>query len=101
VHEAHPGARVVVHLWAARDIGPIQEQSDDQRPLLPSSEELKQAGLTSAELEVLPLLANHMSFAEISERLGLERSVVDSRALSIYRKLGVSPLSNALDLFDS
>jgi len=48
---------------------------------------------------LLPLLAEHLSFTEISEVLGLERSTVDSRALSIYRKLGVSPLSDAIDLF--
>jgi DNA-binding CsgD family transcriptional regulator len=48
---------------------------------------------------LLPLLAEHRSFAEISEVLGLERGTVDSRALSIYRKLGVSPLSDAIDLF--
>jgi DNA-binding CsgD family transcriptional regulator len=30
--------------------------------------------------------------------LGLDRSTVDSLALSIYRKLGVSPLSDAIDL---
>lgn len=48
---------------------------------------------------MLPLLADHLSFTEISEVLGLERSTVDSRALSIYWKLGVSPLSDAIDLF--
>jgi LuxR family transcriptional regulator, maltose regulon positive regulatory protein len=48
---------------------------------------------------LLPLLADHLSFTEISEALGLERSTVDSQALSIYRKLGVSPLSDAIDLF--
>jgi DNA-binding CsgD family transcriptional regulator len=47
---------------------------------------------------LLPLLADHLSFAEISEVLGLERSTVDALALSIYRKLGVTPLSDAIDL---
>jgi LuxR family transcriptional regulator, maltose regulon positive regulatory protein len=57
-------------------------------------EALKEAGLTRAEIELLPLIADHLSFTEISELLGLERSTVDSRALSIYRKLGVSPLTD-------
>ena len=74
--------------------------SNDPRDSLPSSEELEKAGLTSAEIELLPLLADQLSFTEISEVLGLERSTVDLRALSIYEKLGVSPLSEAIDLLD-
>jgi DNA-binding NarL/FixJ family response regulator len=60
---------------------------------------LKKAGLTSAEIELLPLLAGHTTMAEISERLGLERDTIQSRAFSIYQKLGVSPLIDAIDLF--
>lgn len=48
---------------------------------------------------MLPLLAEHLTFSEIGAALGLERSAVDGRALSIYRKLGVTPLSDAMDLF--
>jgi DNA-binding NarL/FixJ family response regulator len=81
------------------DIGQIPPKSHDRRDSLPSSEALEKAGLTSAEIELLPLLADHLSFTEISEVLRLERSTVDSRALSIYRKLGVSPLTDAIDLF--
>jgi DNA-binding NarL/FixJ family response regulator len=46
---------------------------------------------------LLPLLVEHLSFADISEALRLPRSTVDSMALSIYGKLGVSPLSDVID----
>ncbi|HXE94586.1 MAG TPA: hypothetical protein VN544_12365 [Gaiellaceae bacterium] len=49
------------------------------------------AGLTSAELELLPLLMRYLSLTEISETVGLPRGTIEIQARSIYRKLGVSP----------
>jgi DNA-binding CsgD family transcriptional regulator len=54
--------------------------------------------LTAAELRVLPLLATHLSFREIGERLYISRHTVKSQALSTYRKLGVSSRSEAVEL---
>jgi DNA-binding NarL/FixJ family response regulator len=51
---------------------------------------LRAAGLTSAELELLPLLMRYLSLTEISETVGLPRSTIEVQARSIYRKLGVS-----------
>jgi LuxR family maltose regulon positive regulatory protein len=53
-------------------------------------------GLTPAELRLLPLLATHLSFREIAERLFVSRNTVKTEAISIYRKLGVSSRSEAL-----
>jgi LuxR family transcriptional regulator, maltose regulon positive regulatory protein len=52
--------------------------------------------LTSAELRLLPLLATHLSFPELGERLFVSRHTVKSQAISIYRKLGVSSRSDAV-----
>jgi LuxR family maltose regulon positive regulatory protein len=52
--------------------------------------------LTTAELRLLPLLATHLSFPEIGERLYVSRHTVKSQAISIYRKLGVSSRSEAV-----
>ena len=52
--------------------------------------------LTAAELRLLPLLATHLSFPEIGERLFVSRHTVKSQAISIYRKLGVSSRSDAV-----
>jgi LuxR family transcriptional regulator, maltose regulon positive regulatory protein len=52
--------------------------------------------LTTAELRLLPLLSTHLSFREISEQLYLSRHTVKSHAMSIYRKLGVSSRSQAI-----
>ena len=52
--------------------------------------------LTTAELRVLPLLATHLSFREIGERLHLSPHTVKSQAVSVYRKLGASSRSQAV-----
>ena len=54
------------------------------------------ATLTNAELRLLPLLSTHLTFREIGERLYLSQHTVKSQALSVYRKLGVSSRSQAI-----
>ncbi len=55
------------------------------------------AGLTSAELRLLPLLSTHLSFREIGEGLFVSRNTIKTQAISVYRKLGVSSRSDAID----
>ena len=55
------------------------------------------SGLTRAELRLLPLLATHLSFREIGTRLHVSRNTVKTQAISVYRKLGVSSRSDAID----
>ena len=52
--------------------------------------------LTAVERRLLPLLATHLSFAEIGERLYVSRHTVKTQAMSMYRKLGVSSRSLAV-----
>jgi len=52
--------------------------------------------LSTAELRLLPLLFTHLSFREIGQRLYLSQHTVKSQAVSIYRKLGVSSRSQAI-----
>jgi LuxR family maltose regulon positive regulatory protein len=54
------------------------------------------ATLSPAELRVLPLLATHLSFREIGERLFVSRNTVKTQAISIYRKLGVNSRNQAV-----
>jgi LuxR family transcriptional regulator, maltose regulon positive regulatory protein len=53
--------------------------------------------LSSAELRLLPMLATHLSYPEIGERLFVSRHTVKTQAGSIYRKLGVSSRAEAVD----
>jgi LuxR family maltose regulon positive regulatory protein len=53
--------------------------------------------LTSAELRLLPYLATHLTFPEIASRLFLSRNTVKTEAVSIYRKLGASSRSRAVE----
>jgi LuxR family maltose regulon positive regulatory protein len=54
------------------------------------------ARLTTAELRLLPMLSTHLTFREMSERLYVSPHTVKSQALSLYRKLGVSSRSQAI-----
>jgi LuxR family maltose regulon positive regulatory protein len=53
--------------------------------------------LTAAELRLLPYLATHLTFLEISQRLYLSQHTVKSEATSIYRKLSASTRSTAIE----
>jgi LuxR family transcriptional regulator, maltose regulon positive regulatory protein len=123
--EALPWLAVQVRLELARgfvtlrDAGAGQEQLDEAFDLLGRSpglaslsaraEELQRevddapehkgaryAGLTRAELRLLPLLATHLSFREIAEQLFVSRNTIKTQAISVYRKLGVSSRSEAV-----
>jgi LuxR family maltose regulon positive regulatory protein len=62
----------------------------------PEHEGVHLAGLTRAELRLLPLLATHLSFREIAEQLFVSRNTIKTQAISVYRKLGVSSRSEAV-----
>jgi DNA-binding NarL/FixJ family response regulator len=47
------------------------------------------AGLTAREVEVLQLVAEGLTDAEVAERLYLSRRTVSTHLTSIYNKLGV------------
>jgi LuxR family transcriptional regulator, maltose regulon positive regulatory protein len=52
--------------------------------------------LTGAEIRVLNLLPTYLSFREIGSRLFISPNTVKSQAISIYRKLGVTSRSEAV-----
>jgi LuxR family maltose regulon positive regulatory protein len=53
--------------------------------------------LTPAELRLFPYLATQLSFREISESLFLSIHTIKAEVTSIYRKLGVSSRTQALE----
>ena len=67
--------------------------------ILTSSADVPASGgtpLTPAELRLLPYLQTHLTFREIGRRLFVSRNTVSSEVGSIYRKLGVSSRSDAV-----
>jgi len=46
---------------------------------------------------VLPLLATHLTIAEIAERRYVSRATIKTQAVSIYRKLEVTRRSEAIE----
>jgi LuxR family maltose regulon positive regulatory protein len=84
-------------------LGALSEQADileEEVGKLPDSAATAGTGLTGAELRLLPLLATHLSFREIGERLYVSRNTVKTQAISVYRKLGVSSRSEAIQRAD-
>ena len=82
------------------DLGPLTSQAGELRSRLAEGRGA-QAGrasmLTTAEMRLLPLMATHLSFPEIARQLFLSPNTIKSQAYSIYRKLGSSTRSQAVD----
>jgi LuxR family maltose regulon positive regulatory protein len=55
------------------------------------------AALTAAELRLLPLLPTHLTFRQIAQHLYVSRNTIKTQAISVYRKLGVSSRTEAVD----
>src|SRR5215213_7781311 len=97
------GARVVLRqardiLRRRPDLGILPTHVDELRSQLDTRRGAVKgiSSLTPAELRLLPLLGTHLNFAEIGERLYVSRHTVKTQAVSIYRKLGVSSRSQAV-----
>ena len=87
---------ILVHRPA---LGVLVEEVSEFRRTLTSSAQVGATGaspLTPAELRLLPYLQTHLTIREIAERLFVSRNTVSSEVSSIYRKLGVSSRSDAV-----
>ena len=72
------------------------EELQAEVDLIPRADGARLVGLTPAELRLLPLLATHLSFREIGQKMYVSRNTVKTQAISVYRKLGVSSRSEAV-----
>jgi LuxR family maltose regulon positive regulatory protein len=82
------------------DMGLLVEDARELREHVAATEGSAGAwamSLTAAELRLLPYLGTHLSFPEIATRLFLSRNTIKTEAVSIYRKLGASSRSQAID----
>ena len=99
------GARTVLReveqLFRRRpDLRPLfEEQLADIKRQLEAmrGEAVGVSALTAAELRLLPYLPTHLSFREIGARLYVSQHTVKSQAISVYRKLGVTSRSQAIE----
>jgi LuxR family maltose regulon positive regulatory protein len=82
------------------DLGALVDQVSEFRRILASSADIGATGaspLSPAELRLLPYLQTHLTIREIGDRLFVSRNTVSSEVASIYRKLGVSSRSGAVE----
>jgi len=80
-------------------LGDLRRQADELRGQLEAStgDLGGLSSLTTAELRLVPLLPTHLTLVEIGQRLFISRHTVKTHAISVYRKLGVSTRSEAID----
>jgi LuxR family maltose regulon positive regulatory protein len=64
---------------------------------LPAGAAGLRGSLTAAELRLLPLLTTHLTFRQIAEHLYVSRNTIKTQAISVYRKLGASSRTEAID----
>jgi LuxR family transcriptional regulator, maltose regulon positive regulatory protein len=99
-----PGARTILaevdEILAHRpDLGTLTTQAMELRTHIGSVRSGQSPGpttLTAAEVRLLTFLPTHLSFREIGARLFVSPNTVKTQAISIYRKLGVSTRSDAV-----
>jgi LuxR family maltose regulon positive regulatory protein len=97
------GVRVVLRqardvLRRRPDLGILPDQVDELRSKVDASRGgmAGVSSLTTAELRLLPLLPTRLTFAEIGERLYVSQHTIKTQVMSVYRKLGVSSRSQAV-----
>ena len=80
------------------DLGTLPEQASQLRSQVDQlrGDAIGAAPLTTAEWRLLPLLATHLTFREVGQRLYISQHTVKTQAISIYRKLGVSSRGQAV-----
>jgi LuxR family maltose regulon positive regulatory protein len=98
------GARVVLReandvLQRRPNLGSLPQQASQLRAQLTPVRGgiIGASSLTKAELRVLPPLSTHLSYREIGELLYISHNTVKAHSLAIYRKLGVSSRSQAVE----
>src|SRR4029450_6511396 len=99
-----PGARTLLAevdeiLTHRPDLGTLTSQAVELRRHVGSVRSGRSPGpttLTAAELRLLSFLPTHLSFREIGARPFVSPNTVKTQAISIYRKLGVSARSDAV-----
>jgi len=97
---AHLGEKPFTAAWAlGRTMTPEQALATEGQPLLPTLSArpatTSPEGLTAREVEVLRLLAQGLTDAQIAEQLVLSLHTVHAHLRSIYSKLGVTSRSAA------
>jgi LuxR family maltose regulon positive regulatory protein len=98
------GARTVLRqargiLQLRPDLGVLPDQAEELNTKLDTIRQGHPgvSTLTTAELRLLPLLATHLNFLEIGQRLYISKHTVKTQAVSIYRKLGTSSRSESVE----
>jgi LuxR family transcriptional regulator, maltose regulon positive regulatory protein len=98
------GARAVLRqvrdiVLASPELGVVSQQCTELGRVLDSINvsSVGASSLTAAELRLVPLLATHLSYRDIGERLHVSRNTIKSEAMSVFRKLGVTSRREAVE----
>ena len=98
LHDVVQGEAAMPRTLVARVLGEFQDRSARRRKLLPPADGQQQ--LTSREWQVLELLRQGLTTAQIARRLVLSAATVRSHVASIVTKLRVPDRESAVRLFE-
>jgi LuxR family transcriptional regulator, maltose regulon positive regulatory protein len=70
---------------------------DERVSQITAASPVGESSLTAAELRLVPFLPTHLTYPEIGERLFISRHTVKTQAGSVYRKLGASSRTEAVE----
>ena len=98
------GARTVLRelrdlLRQRPDLGAVPTQVEEVQRQLDAARlgPVGASALSAAELRLLPYLATHLTIPEIGQRLYVSRNTVKTQAIAVYRKLGATSRSEAVE----
>jgi LuxR family maltose regulon positive regulatory protein len=87
-------AQIPMASRSSDQLAELRERLDRSASSLPHGP----SSLTSAELRVLHFLPTNLTLTEIAQRLYVSRNTAKTHAAAVYRKLGVSSRSEAVEL---
>ena len=81
------------------DLGVLNDEVEEVRVQLAKMRSglVGASTLTGAELRIIPMLATHLTVAEISHRLGISKNTVKYHVGSVYRKLDATTRGEAVE----
>ena len=81
------------------DLGVLNDEVEEIRAQLAKMRSglVGASTLTGAELRIIPMLATHLTVAEISHRLGISENTVKYHVGSVYRKLDATTRGEAVE----
>ena len=86
----------IVGVWAGRKLSDTSQKAAVNEPFILDEGQLKKAGISNREYEVLQLMAAGLSNQEIADKLFVSLSTVKTHTANLFAKLNVRRRTQAI-----